>query len=318
MLLMLVEIPIIGQAYPSTCISETRLLRLRGDSWAMATLLKNFCMRVRPSCSMTKFESFVLNSAKMLDFPISSFVSRSWGGVYLNYLQGCVERVVHPCLQGCVDRVVQIDIMGTLARDGVGIRYGMVAIDIFTKIAEVIPIRNRQPTELTSALKSIFQSMGKPKQLYSDEESSFRAKVFFTFIHGTDITHTQTSTHAPSAGRFIRTFKDNLYRRLDGLKQDTSDWVKHVDNVINKYNNTEHNTTKIKPSDAINKESRLWVNWHLQNNVKKDRKYTKINEGGVVRVNIKKVNLVNLTNLIGVQRGTKLLMLEVISIIFQV
>ena len=73
----------------------------------------------------------------------------------------------------------EIDIMDILARDGVGIRYGMVAIDNFTKVAEVIPIKNRQPTELISALKSIFQSMGKPKQLYSDEESSFRANVFF-------------------------------------------------------------------------------------------------------------------------------------------
>ena len=89
--------------------------------------------------------------------------------------------------------------------------------------------------------------MGKPKQLYSDEESGFRAKVFFRFTNENDIKHIQTSTHAPSAERFIRTFKDNLYRRLDGLKQDKSDWVKHVSSILTKYNNTEHNTTKTKP-----------------------------------------------------------------------
>ena len=68
--------------------------------------------------------------------------------------------------------------------------------------------------------------------------------------NGNDIKHVQTSTHAPSAERFIRTFKYQLYRRLDILKQDKSDWVKHVDNIINTYNNTENNTTKLKPSDA--------------------------------------------------------------------
>ena len=47
----------------------------------------------------------------------------------------------------------EIDITDSLARDGVGIRYGMVAIDNFTKVAEVIPIENRQPTESISALK---------------------------------------------------------------------------------------------------------------------------------------------------------------------
>ena len=95
--------------------------------------------------------------------------------------------------------------------------------------------------------------MGKPKQLYPDEESSFRAKVFFRFINESDIKHFQTSTHAPSAEIFIRTFKDNLYRRQDGLKQDKSEWVKHVKNIVTKYNNTEHNTTEIKPLDAAKK-----------------------------------------------------------------
>ena len=147
----------------------------------------------------------------------------------------------------------QIVIMDILARDGgEGVRYVMVALGSFTKIAEVIPIENRQPIELISALKLIFKSTGTPKQLYSDEESSFRAKVFFRFMNDNDIKHIQTSTHAPSVERFIRTFKDNLYRRLDGLKQHKSDWVKHVSNILTKYN-TEHNTTKIKPLDAVKK-----------------------------------------------------------------
>ena len=105
-------------------------------------------------------------------------------------------------------------IMDALARDGgEGVRYAMVAIGNFTKIAKVIPIENRQPIELTFALQLICRSMGTPKQLYSDEESSFRAKVFFRFTNGNGIKHNQTSTHAPSAEIFIRTFKDNLYRR---------------------------------------------------------------------------------------------------------
>ena len=182
----------------------------------------------------------------------------------------------------------EIDIMDILARDGgERVRYAMVAIDNFTKIAEVTPTENRQPIELISALKLIFKSMGTPKQLYSDEKSSFRAKMFFRFMNDNDIKHVQTSTHTPSVERFIRTSKDNLYRRLDGLKQNKSEWVKHVKNIVTKYNNTEHNTTKTKPLDAVKKENHLWGNWHLQNTATKDRKYPKINEGDMVRVNIK-------------------------------
>ena len=148
----------------------------------------------------------------------------------------------------------EIDIMDILARDGgEGVRYALVAINNFITTAEVIPIENRQPIALISAFKLIFRSMGTPKQLFSDEESSFRAKMFFRFMNENGIEHIQTSTHAPSVGRFIRTFKDNLYRRLDGLKQYKSDWVKHVKNIADKYNDTEHNTTKIKPLDAVKK-----------------------------------------------------------------
>ena len=162
--------------------------------------------------------------------------------------------------------------------------------------------------------------MGKPKQLYSDEEGGFRAKEFLRCLNENDITHIQTSTHAPSAERFIRTFKYRLYRRLDALNQDKSKWIEHVDNIMKKCNNTEHNTIEIKLNEAVKSENILWVNWHLQNSAKKDRKYPKINEGDMVRVNIKKIklNCQSLMNLSGVQQGIKWLMLEVINITFQV
>ena len=41
----------------------------------------------------------------------------------------------------------------------------------------------------------------------------------------------QTTIHAHTVERFIRTFEDNLYRRLDSLKQDKTNWVKHIDNI---------------------------------------------------------------------------------------
>ena len=72
-------------------------------------------------------------------------------------------------------------------------------------------------------------------------------------MNDTGIQHVQTSTHAPSVERSIRKFKHSLYRRLDGLSQNKSEWVKHVTNTVTKYNNTEHNTTKIKPLDVVKK-----------------------------------------------------------------
>ena len=71
----------------------------------------------------------------------------------------------------------EVDIVGVLARDGGdGIRYGLCAIDNFTKMVSVIPISSRTPSEVIIGLKLIFEQLGKPNQLYCDEESSLRSK----------------------------------------------------------------------------------------------------------------------------------------------
>ena len=118
-----------------------------------------------------------------------------------------------------------------MARDGSGIRYGLVAVDNFTKVADVIPITNRQPAELITGLNEIVESIGTPKQIYSDEEGVFRAVQFVRLINGNVIRYIQTSTHAPTVERFVRTFKYEVYRRLDGLNQDKREWVKHVSSI---------------------------------------------------------------------------------------
>ena len=97
-------------------------------------------------------------------------------------------------------------------------RYGLVAVDNFTKIAEVVAIKNRTPESMIEGIKKIITSMGKPKQLYSDEESSMRSLTMIKFLKQHEIKSVQTTTHAHIVERCIRTFKMNLYRRLDGLK----------------------------------------------------------------------------------------------------
>ena len=164
---------------------------------------------------------------------------------------------------------------------------GLVAIDNFTKMASIAIIKNKQPDEIISGLKHIFEKLGgKPKQIYSDEEGAFNSRAYIKFLNENKIKHIQTTTHAHTVERFIGTFRQNLQRRLDALNQDKSDWINHVDNIINKYNNTEHSTIKIKPVEAVEKRNHLWVNWHLWDTAKRDRKYPKLSEGDYVRIKI--------------------------------
>ena len=47
------------------------------------------------------------------------------------------------------------------------------------------------------------------------------------FLHGNEVKSVQTTTHAHTVERFIRTFKDKLYRILDSSNQDKSERIKH-------------------------------------------------------------------------------------------
>ena len=113
-------------------------------------------------------------------------------------------------------------------------------------------------------------------------------KMFFRFINENNIKTIQTLTHAHGIGRFIYTFRMNLQRRLDALNQDKNEWVKHVKNIVDKYNNTENSTIQIKPNEAVKPSNHLWVVWHLQDATKKNRKYEELKKGGMVRIMIKK------------------------------
>ena len=64
----------------------------------------------------------------------------------------------------------EIDLMGIETKGATSnTRYGLVAIGNFTEIADVVSINNKTPEGMSIVLNKIFTSMGKPKQLYTDD-----------------------------------------------------------------------------------------------------------------------------------------------------
>ena len=50
--------------------------------------------------------------------------------------------------------------------------------------------------------------------------------------------------------RFNRTLKENIQTRLDAMDLDRDKWVRQLELILNKYNNTEHRTIKMTPNEA--------------------------------------------------------------------
>ena len=63
------------------------------------------------------------------------------------------------------------------------------------------------------------------------------------------------------AERFIRTFKNKLYKHMTATGKNVCYDV--LDDVVNKYNNTKHSTIKMKPIDVKNNK-RVYVDEHTE------------------------------------------------------
>ena len=48
--------------------------------------------------------------------------------------------------------------------------------------------------------------------------------------------------------RFIRTLKNKFYKHMEAINKNV--FINILDDVVNEYNNTKHNTIKMKPKDV--------------------------------------------------------------------
>ena len=62
------------------------------------------------------------------------------------------------------------------------------------------------------------------------------------------------------AERFIRTLKKKLYKHTTATGKNV--YYDVLDDVVNKYNNTEHSTIKKKPKDVKNDNKRVYIDEH--------------------------------------------------------
>ena len=77
------------------------------------------------------------------------------------------------------------------------------------------------------------------------------------------------------AERFIRTLKNKLYKHMAATGKNV--YYDVLDDRVNKYNNTEHSTIKMKPKDVKNDNNRIYIDVH-------NEKSARYNVGDRVRI----------------------------------
>jgi transposase InsO family protein len=188
---------------------------------------------------------------------------------------------------------LQIDISDFTKSSAVnhGYRYALVGIDIFSKMAHVVPIKNKMVNESIRAMKEIFEKIGIPKQIYHDNESAWSMPEFLRLLNQNKVKQIITSAPPPFAERFIASLKDAINKRLEGLEIEKQKWMEQLPKFLNKYNNHSiHSSTKMTPREATDPNHRLEVWLNIKSRATYARKYAPLKVGDSVRTFVKKTS----------------------------
>ena len=163
------------------------------------------------------------------------------------------------------DNICGVDLadMQSLSRKNKGIKYLLCAIDLFSKYAFVVPLKNKKGISIVNAFNEIIkQSNRKPNKIKVDQEGECYNNVFKKWLSDNDIIMYSTYNEGKSvvAERFIRTLKNKLYKHMTATGKNGCYDV--LDDVVNKYNNTKHSTIKMKPIDVKDTNKRVYIDEH--------------------------------------------------------
>ena len=95
---------------------------------------------------------------------------------------------------------------------------GLAMIDIYTKYAVVVPLDSKQQLDVGTGVHEAIDVMGKaPHIVYTDDEGSFNSQILKTYLTSVKINHIISRSHPHFVERYLRTFKNLLYKRLQDI-----------------------------------------------------------------------------------------------------
>ena len=129
-------------------------------------------------------------------------------------------------------------------------RFLLFALDIFSKYAWVVPLKDKKGVSIADAFQKILDNSGcKPNEIWVDKGSEFYNNSFKKWLKDNDIEMYLIHNEGKSvvAERFIRTLKTKIYKYMTSITKNV--YIDKLDGIANEYNNT-YRTIKMKPVDV--------------------------------------------------------------------
>lgn len=155
-------------------------------------------------------------------------------------------------------------------------KYILVIIDVYSRFVQVKPLTSRESPVINKNILSIFETMGFPFRIQSDNE--FATKTFIDLMDKSNVKLSFSDPYEINKNsiveRFNRTIRD-LLKKYRLLYKDY-DWPKYIDDLVDIYNNTYHTTIGDTPNN-------IWENLNY-NQQKIIQKPVEFKVGDMVRI----------------------------------
>ena len=144
--------------------------------------------------------------------------------------------------------------MQLISKFNKGFRFLLCVIDIFSKYAWVVPLKDKKGASIVNAFQKILkESDRKPNKIWVDKGSEFYNSSFKKWLKDNDIEMYSTHNEGKSvvAERFIRTLKNKIYKHMTAVSKNV--YIDKLDDIVNEYNSKYHRKIKMKPIEVKDK-----------------------------------------------------------------
>ena len=142
-----------------------------------------------------------------------------------------------------------------------GYRYLLTCIDVLSKYAWVVPLKNKSGEDVAKAFQSILTSSGRYCQkLHTDEGKEFYNSKFRAMLKLYDIEHFSSGNKEIKCSvveRFNRTVKTRMYRYLTA--KSTNRYIDVLQDLVRSYNLSVHSSIGMAPADVTDQnQKKVW------------------------------------------------------------
>jgi transposase InsO family protein len=151
-----------------------------------------------------------------------------------------------------VDDLFQADLadMRNLTSSNDGNSYILTCIDVFSRYAFAVPVKDKRGSTVAAAFEKIFTERV-PNMLQTDRGTEFYNVQVQELFKKNGVRHYSSlndDIKAALVERFNRTLKSRLFRYM--TRSHTKRWIDVIDDVVNSYNRSHHRSIGAAPIDV--------------------------------------------------------------------